>query len=375
MFQLEPSPDGRGARQEAPGAGPLPAAPEVEAVLAEALAWLRRRVGYDAARGLAYDPAVLIPVSFAANDPQLDWEHTVAACRNEQAETDVHKFRDLARSRMHVGVLTAESAQAQQSPRWQNLLLPDGWRHELRAAAVDDHGHCWGSIAALRGAGRPFTEKDAAAIGRELAPIAARLSRAMVSGAAPPPPGHAASLWLSDTGELLFTTPTGREWLDRLRTPEAPGRADAVLAGLAVRVAAGTAGSGTAGPGTASPGPVTPAGPPRPVLVRARGAGGQWIALHGETITGPGGEAQGISVVIGPARPGTVLPVLAAAYGLTAREREVIRAVFAGLSTKDISARLHISTYTVQDHLKAIFSKVGVTSRGELAHQLALQFT
>jgi len=28
----------------------------------------------------------------------------------------------------------------------------------------------------------------------------------------------------------------------------------------------------------------------------------------------------------------------------------------------------------VQDHLKAIFTKLGVTSRGELAHHLAFQF-
>jgi DNA-binding CsgD family transcriptional regulator len=75
------------------------------------------------------------------------------------------------------------------------------------------------------------------------------------------------------------------------------------------------------------------------------------------------------------ARPGIVLPVLAAAYGLTGRDQEVIRAVFAGLSTREISARLHISIYTVQDHLKVIFAKTGASSRRELAHQLALQFT
>ena len=67
--------------------------------------------------------------------------------------------------------------------------------------------------------------------------------------------------------------------------------------------------------------------------LRVRVGQGQWIALHGETITGPDGQAQGISVVIGPARPGTVLPILAAAYGLTGREQEVIRDVFAGHST------------------------------------------
>lgn len=331
----------------------------MEAVLGQTLAWLGRSVGFDAARALAYDPGVLIPVSFAASEP-LEWEHTVAACRNEQAEADVHKFGDLARSRSHVAVMTAESDEARLSPRWQNLILPDGFRHELRAAAVDEHGHCWGSVVAFRDGRRPFTDSNVVRVGAGLGELAARLSRAMVAGAAPRPPGHAASLWLSGTGELQFTTPTGREWLDRLRTAGMPGRAETVLAGLAVRVAASAARAGQAGP-------------PRPVSLRVRG-GGQWIALHGETITGPDGQAQGISVVIGPARPGTVLPILAAAYGLTGREQEVVRGVFAGQSTKEIAARLHISAYTVQDHLKAIFSKVGVTSRGELAHRLALQF-
>jgi DNA-binding CsgD family transcriptional regulator len=348
----------QGGAQEA---GPAVPEPPVEAVLGQALAWLGRRVGFDAARALAYDPGVLIPVSIAASQP-LEWEHVVAACRNEQAEADVYKFGDLARSRFRVAVMTAESAEARQSPRWQNLILPDGFRQELRAVAVDDHGHCWGSITAFRDGRRPFTGKDMRVVDRELGRLAARLSRAMVAVAPPPSPGQAASLWLSGTGELLFATPTGREWLDCLRTPEMPGRAETVLAGLAVRVAANAARSAQAGP-------------PPPVSLRARGGQGQWIALHGETITGPDGKAQGISVVIGPARPGTVLPILAAAYGLTGREQEVIRSVFAGHSTKEISARLHISTYTVQDHLKSIFGKVGVTSRGELAHQLALQFT
>jgi len=347
-----------GRSQDEPPATPS----RVEEVLAQALARLGRSVGFDAARALAYDPDVLIPVSFTGTGSLLDWKHTVAACWNEQAQADVHKFADLAMSRQHVAVMTAGSAEARESPRWQNLILPDGFRHELRAVAVDDHGHCWGSVTAFRDGRRSFTDKDIAAAGRDLNLIAGRLSRAMVGGAATPQPGHAASLWLSDTGELLSATSTGREWLDRLRTPETPGRADAVLTGLAVRVTASIARS-------------EPGSPPHPVSVRARGGQGQWIVLHGEPITGPDGRAQGIGVVIGPPRPGTVLPVLAAAYGLTGREREVVSCIFAGLSTREISSRLHISTYTVQDHLRAVFSKVGVNSRGELAHRLALQFT
>ena len=93
---------------EAPGA-----APSVEEVLGQALARLGRSVGFDAARALAYDPEVLVPVWFVASEPLLDWEHTVAACWNEQAEPDVHKFADLARSRQHVVVMTERSAEAQ----------------------------------------------------------------------------------------------------------------------------------------------------------------------------------------------------------------------------------------------------------------------
>jgi DNA-binding CsgD family transcriptional regulator len=73
-------------------------------------------------------------------------------------------------------------------------------------------------------------------------------------------------------------------------------------------------------------------------------------------------------VVIGPARPGTVLPVLAAASGLAAREQQVIRCVFVGYSTREIAGLRHVSGCTVQVHLKAVFGKVGVTSRGALSH-------
>ncbi len=65
-----------------------------------------------------------------------------------------------------------------------------------------------------------------------------------------------------------------------------------------------------------------------------------------------------------------MLPLLAAAYGLTPREREVISGVLGGLSIRQISARLQISGYTVQEHLKSVFAKLGVTSRGELAQRL-----
>jgi DNA-binding CsgD family transcriptional regulator len=59
------------------------------------------------------------------------------------------------------------------------------------------------------------------------------------------------------------------------------------------------------------------------------------------------------------------------ATNLTAQERQVAALVQQGLSNRDAAARLFVSPRTVDFHLRNVFSKLGVASRGELA-QLAL---
>jgi DNA-binding CsgD family transcriptional regulator len=55
---------------------------------------------------------------------------------------------------------------------------------------------------------------------------------------------------------------------------------------------------------------------------------------------------------------------------LSARERDVAQQIVSGATTAEACAALHISPYTLQDHLKSIFDRVGVRSRGELTLQL-----
>jgi DNA-binding NarL/FixJ family response regulator len=48
---------------------------------------------------------------------------------------------------------------------------------------------------------------------------------------------------------------------------------------------------------------------------------------------------------------------------LTPRELEVLEALAAGLSDKEISERLHVGIGTVRNHVVSIFNKIGVHSR------------
>lgn len=50
---------------------------------------------------------------------------------------------------------------------------------------------------------------------------------------------------------------------------------------------------------------------------------------------------------------------------LTAREREVLSLLTQGLRNAAIAERLFISKYTLQHHLRAIYAKLGVSSRSQ----------
>jgi DNA-binding NarL/FixJ family response regulator len=57
----------------------------------------------------------------------------------------------------------------------------------------------------------------------------------------------------------------------------------------------------------------------------------------------------------------------AADYDLTPREQEILMAIVAGYTNKDIAQKLSISVETVKHHLTNIFDKLGVSNRLELA--------
>lgn len=75
-------------------------------------------------------------------------------------------------------------------------------------------------------------------------------------------------------------------------------------------------------------------------------------------------------MTIQPARPGDLLPILLEAYGFTDRELQIVVMLARGLATRQIAGQLYLSPHTVRDHVKAIFDKARVNSRGELVGKL-----
>jgi DNA-binding CsgD family transcriptional regulator len=95
--------------------------------------------------------------------------------------------------------------------------------------------------------------------------------------------------------------------------------------------------------------------------VRTRG--GRWAIIEAARLDG---IDRAIAVSVHGATAEDILALVARAHGLSTRERELVALVLEGLSTRQLAERMFISRYTVQDHLKSVFDKLGVRSRREL---------
>jgi DNA-binding CsgD family transcriptional regulator len=107
-------------------------------------------------------------------------------------------------------------------------------------------------------------------------------------------------------------------------------------------------------------------------LARVMTRSGAWVVLHGATLVGDGRRR--IAIIVEPAHPARIVPLLMSAYGLTAREQDVTRLVLQGESTATIAERLVVSAHTVQQHLKSIFEKTGVRSLRDLVAKVFFSY-
>jgi DNA-binding CsgD family transcriptional regulator len=320
---------------------------------------LRRAIDNDASCWHTLDPHTRLLTSDAPDElidrGILTAETAVPAAevllRSEYLVDDHNAFAQLAARRTPVGILdVATRGRPERSARYRDLLAPAGIPHELRAAFVA-RGRVWGAVHVARREGaRPFAERDAAVLAKVTGAIAQGIRASLrfdaarrADGAAPP-----GMVVLDGHDEVELITPPAAELFDAMRARAADPRQvpSAVLS-----------------------------------LARfARRGGGQvvtvpsalgWLTLHASL---PDGEPSGrVAIVLERAVSPQSAILRLEVHGASVREREVATLLARGLATPEIAETLVLSPHTVQDHVKSLFEKVGVSSRQELVGRVFLE--
>ncbi len=109
-----------------------------------------------------------------------------------------------------------------------------------------------------------------------------------------------------------------------------------------------------------------------------RDAGYRWLEARAHELAGDAAAARELYLACGAARDverlaerGARKPGAFERGRLTAREQQVAELAVEGMSNREIGTKLSLSDRTVEHHLGAVFAKLGVRSRGELAAQRA----
>lgn len=297
------------------------------------------------------DPAsLLITGSFDGRGGGMSHQMLV----EEYFEDSTLKTIDIVRSTSSVCTLD-ELISAHPDPevyaREMRAMQKYGIEDAAAATIRTTSGQPWGAVIYTRSGGR-FDRKDIDFLKTITPHVAQGVQRGFLVGEAADPEGPEAPglVVLDEHWDISSATPGVERWLEEL---SADGDIDRKLPPAVVSVAARALRTAY---GEEAPGEVAMAR----VLTRS----GRWVLLHGATLMAD--RTRRVAVIVEPAQPARITPLLMVAYGLTEREQEVARRVLCGDSTTEIAAAMFVSPHTVQQHLKSIFEKTAVHSRREL---------
>jgi DNA-binding CsgD family transcriptional regulator len=269
---------------------------------------------------------------------------------HEYTEPDVNKFSVLSRRADPVAMLSESTGGLpHRSARYRDLLQPLGYADEVRVALTAG-GALWGFLSVQRregpGAFRPGCKALLHSASALLALSVRRLAMATAGAGPGDDPEMTGTVVVDADGHVLSASARGERLLRELGPSQRlPAAVDA-----AVAVA-------RAAPSGESP------------RIRVRCPSGRWLTVSASRLSAATQQPQ-FAVLLGGSNPAELATLLFQAHELTAREMEVATAVWQHLSTQEIAARLFISGYTVQDHLKSIFLKMEVSSRRQLVAKI-----
>lgn len=318
------------------------------------LARLRRSVPVDAAFFATADPSTLLFTSAWAEPPL--GEAGARFLDNEfGTDDDVNRFAALARSPRAVATLDeATRGDWSSSPRWREIMAPLGLGDELRVA-LRAGGATWGFLCLHREGTRRFSAGEVELL-RRVAPHAGEAIRRSVARAVDSDGEEAgeAAVIVAEDGRIRALSAAAAAGLAELGCAARPG--DPLpfpLLALVCRLEA----LETAGPHA------------RPAALTLTTARGSLLEVHAARLTEPEGKGP-VTLTLAPAGARARASLLLAVHRLTAAQQRVAVLVLQGRSTAQIAAELRVGDFTVQDHLKAVFAKVGVGSRRELVSAL-----
>ena len=324
----------------------------MEAFADGALQLLQRAVPFESACLAFTDPATALLTGTVKID--LPDAKDAEFARFEYETDDINKFNEIAGRKVAVGVLALDTdGHPERSLRFREFLVPHfDQGNELRSACRQG-AQTWGFLGLYRPTGATgFSPAEAAfvaAIGQTLAAgiRAGLVADAVRTDAVEGEQGPA--VLILDAHDTVVQASAGV--VERLAQIGADpwGPLPISLASVVSAARMFAAGRCTT-----------------PARSRIRTLSGTWLVAHASLLTTPQGDRGNVVLTIEEARPPEIVPLVVAAFGLTDRERDVVRLILAGASTQEIAAELFLSPYTVQDHLKSIFVKAGVGSRREL---------
>jgi DNA-binding CsgD family transcriptional regulator len=300
------------------------------------------------------DPASLLITSHVQEGlAQFPAEWLAGEYYNE----DVIQINDVLRSTSGLSTLhEAAGGDPSATKRWQRNMMMGG-DQELLIRLRSKSGAVWGVLGLYREPDRPLFSESEKSFLQAVAPhLADGARRALLVGEATDPEDLDAPglLIITERWEVESATSGVSRWMSEL--PDGDwGSGHLPSAVLAVAGQALRTGDARNRPGEVA-------------VARVLSRSGVWIVLHGAGLTS--GASRRVAVIVEPAHPARIYPLLMSAYGLTPREQDITRLILQGGSTVDIAQELSVSVHTVQEHLKSVFDKTGVRSRRDLVAKI-----
>ena len=319
----------------------------------EALAAIRRAVGFDAYAWLVTDPETAVGSSPLADVPCLP---RLPQLIRLKYLTAVNRWTALPGA--VASLAQATGGDLSRSLMWRELLR-DYQVTDIASAVYQDRFGCWGFLDLWRAGAPPFSDEDLGFLAGIAGPVTAALRQGVAGTftqegtgtAGDPPPAGPVVLLLSPDLVVRAQTPQTQRYL-RVLVPPEEGQAPVPAGAYNVAAQLLATEAGTDG---------------HPPMARVHLAGGRWLTLRAARLDTTGAAAQGdVAVSIEPSTAGDRVAVFARACGLTPRETELLRHLAGGAGTREVARQMNVSENTVQDHLKSVFDKSAARSRRAL---------